>query len=270
MMMKFVKLSFVASALAAIAVAPAQIGELFFTSYEAPEGYVIGQHPAGVQGWAAGSGGTTAPILVSGNIAHGAGNQSLAFDNTTGVSFYSVRRDLAGWTAASGNPIEVSTMLWIDPSTEANRIYGIYMGSGVTSTLGGTVLGLTIDGAGRVRGGTTWGSTYTAAGQWAQLDPGTYLGRWLTLTLGFNPATGAKTATIQRLGGANPSISNTWFGGAAPMNVNLGTDYFATTDRMGVAYFDDLHIVAVPEPGTMAALGLGALALLRRRRSKKS
>jgi hypothetical protein len=269
MMMNFVKLSLAASALAVVAMAPAQ-GTLYFTSFEPPT-YTAGMHPAGVDGWAAGSGGTTAPIQVSTNIAHGAGNQSLAFDNTTGVSFYSVRRDLAGYNAAQGYPLEVSVQLWMDPQvTQANRIYGLYFGSAVTSTLGGTIQGLTIDGAGNIRGGTTWGATYTNSGLFATADPGTFLGRWLTLTLGYNPNTGEKTGRISGLGGATPSYSMSWFGGAAPMNVQLGTDYFATTDRAGIGYFDDLKIVAVPEPGTMAALGLGALALIRRRRNKKS
>jgi hypothetical protein len=261
-----IRLFALSAALATAAVAPA-MGTLYFTGFEAPP-YPAGSHPNGIDGWAAGSGGVGAPISVSTDRSHGAGWQSLKMDNSSLESFYSVRRGLAGWTAASGQPLKVSVQLWVDGTTRNNRLYGLYFGSGATSTLGGTVLGVTIDGAGRIRGGTGWSSTYTDTGLFATAAQGTYLNRWLTVTLGFNPTTGAKTASIAGFGGTTYEYSNTWFGGSAPGNINLGTDYFADLERTGTGYFDDLHVAAVPEPGTLAALVLGAAAFGARRRRR--
>lgn len=62
---------------------------------------------------------------------------------------------------------------------------------------------------------------------------------------------------------------------AAPIpGGRFGSSYTVDTLVMGsgltsvtnTGYFDDFSVQAVPEPGTMAALGLGAMAILRRKR----
>lgn len=68
--------------------------------------------------------------------------------------------------------------------------------------------------------------------------------------------------------------------GAGSMALTAGTQYFAVTtsfDNAGAGNYSNaigggpgtVVAGAVPEPGTMAALGLGAAALLRRRRNRK-
>lgn len=50
-------------------------------------------------------------------------------------------------------------------------------------------------------------------------------------------------------------------------NLRVKLEDFAGSDPVaGNAYFDNISVQAVPEPTTMAALGLGALAMLRRRK----
>lgn len=44
-------------------------------------------------------------------------------------------------------------------------------------------------------------------------------------------------------------------------------DYINSGGTAGDAFFDDVTVEAVPEPASLAALAIGALALLRRRRS---
>ncbi len=228
---------------------------LYATGFEPPV-YTLGDSVNGVDGWANASGsGASATI----SDMQALDTQSLQFDNSGSFnSFYSVRRELPTYNGV----VEASVRLYVDQSTEANRLYGVYFGSSPTSTLGGTILGLTISGAGDIRGGTSWGSTYQNTGIFATADPGTHLGRWLTVTLSY--ANGDGTIAISGLDGPNSSFSANFTGVTAPANLNLGADWVTSADRAGIAYFDNLEIV--PAPGALALLGLGGLAAARRRR----
>ncbi len=230
-----------------------QAQTLYSTGFEPPL-YTDGSSVHGVDGWSNGSG-SGAGMLVS-SLQYSSGTQSLRMDNSsTSNSFYSVRRTgIEGWLPAMG-PLSVSIDLFVDSSTQANRLYGIYLGSLATSTLGGTVLGVTIGGDGSIRGGTTWAATYSS-GLFATANPSTFLDRWITLNLTYDPDTGVKSATLSGFSDASV-YSNSWTGGAAPANLNLGTDYFDTVNRAGIGYFDNLVIAAVPEPTTIALCGLG-------------
>lgn len=70
---------------------------------------------------------------------------------------------------------------------------------------------------------------------------------------------GADTRTVS-LGG-NVVSTGSWTGGTGALNVGA-IDLFG--NGAGNVYYDDLALV--PEPATMAALAVGALALLRRRK----
>ncbi len=47
-------------------------------------------------------------------------------------------------------------------------------------------------------------------------------------------------------------------------------DLYADSSQSGFVFYDDLHVSQVPEPSTFALLGLGGLALLARRRSRRA
>lgn len=232
---------------------------LYSTSFEPPD-YVAGVGVNGVDGWANGSG-SGASQTVSTMMAH-SGTQSLEWSNINNLSFYSVRRALPVYS----DYIEASVKLYIDGGrTQANRLYGIYFVSTATSTMGGTRLGVTVGGDGVVRGGNTWSSTYSGGGI-GTAAAGTYADRWLTLKLQYNVTTGNGTVTVSGFGGAQGDIGTTVAVTPGVLGLNIGSDYFATTDYAGIAYMDDLNVV--PEPASMIALGLGAAALIARKRRK--
>jgi hypothetical protein len=241
--------------------ASADAATFYSTSFEAPT-YPAGSSVHGIDGWnnASGSG---ASQTVSTDVAwHG--SQSLQFNNTSLLSFYSVRRAMPAYQP---DAFSASVKLYIDGSTQDNRLYGLYLTSGATSTLGGTVLGLTIGGDGAVRAGKTWSMTYGNPGLIGFADPGTYLDRWLTIDLTFDPATAIGTASISGFAGPNPSISQSFTAVTAPLGLNLGSDYFATSNHAGIGYFDSLVIAALPSPGALALLGLAGLLGVHRRRA---
>jgi hypothetical protein len=256
----------VALTVALLATAGAQA--VYSTGFEAPlygTGSVVGQ-----DNWAAGSGVGAGQGVID-TFAQ-SGSQSLMWDTGTALtSFYSVRHAFDGQNGAiaAGTPLEISTWFYVDPASGPDRLTGLYATNSGVGTLGSTSLGLTIDGDGGVRAGTTWAATYTAVP--LHTDPA-LVGGWIRAVLTYD-GIGGGAALYD--GGANllwstsfaaVTLGNSNGAGLASWNINLGFDYVGTVDRLGKSYVDDLVIRVVPEPASALALGLGLLLLAGRRR----
>ncbi len=251
--------------LAAAGVAHAQV--IYSTGFESPTfapGSINGQG-----GWVNGSS-AGATQSISGAFAR-SGSQSLQWDNSAAVSFYSVRRPFDGQDGAisAATPLEISTWLYITPNTQSDRLYGIYANNTGTGTLGTIALGMTIGGDGTVRAGTAWVDTYSGAGLF---QDAALVGDWVRLVLTYD-GTGGSAAIFDSANNnlfstnfAAVSLANTNANGASTWGVNLGSDYNALTNRAGIGYMDDFEVRIIPAPGTALALTVGLLAATRRRR----
>ena len=255
-------LTSVAAALAAAA--SSQAATIYSTSFETPT-YTAGSTVAGVDGWTAGSGGGASQTVSTAFAS--SGTQSLVFDNTgTNNSFYSAVHQLGAFAPST---LTLSVDVYIPSTNGADRSAEIEFSTG---TLGSGVLGISIDGAGEIRMGTSWAALYSTTVIAATAPAGTYANRWLTATLTFNPATAAGTVALSGFGGTTPSYSASYTGVTTPTNVNLGSDYIGTTARAGQIGFDRLSLVtAVPEPSTWALMvlaGVTGLGVTLRRRAR--
>lgn len=165
---------------------------------------------------------------------------------------------------APATPLNISAWMFVDPTTGADRLYGLYAMNSSTSTLGGTNLGLTLAGDGAIRAGTTWGATY---GTPLATVP-SVVGNWVRVLLSYD-GTGGGAAVYDGMANllwsttfASVTLSNA--NGAGQWGINLGTDYDGTTARAGRGYHDDLDVRVVPEPASILALACAALLLRRR------
>jgi hypothetical protein len=239
---------------------------VYVTSFENPPfvpGSINNQ-----DGWVNGSGTGQSQAIVD-TFAR-TGTQSLRWDNTGSLSsFYSVRHAFDGQAGAitPATPLELSVWMYIEPTSQLNRLYGLYATNSGIGTLGSTVLGITISGTGDVRAGTSWSSTYSGPVLYTNAG---LVGAWAKVLLRYDGTGGSAAVydsasnllwstafTTVNLSNANGTGVNSW-------NINLGTDYVTTTNHLGMAYMDDLSVVVVPEPAALLLLTLGGLALRRR------
>jgi hypothetical protein len=218
--------------------APAQV--LYSSGFEAP-----GFNPGALHnqsGWFAVNGYNVSTARAK------TGNQSVEWDNEFGTN---ASINFAPYTGTTEVMAEVS--LWIDTAgASTERSFGLTLWSGNS-----LLIGMSVNSAGLVRASDNIANLYTGAGVG---NIGSSTGRWLDLGLRYTP--GATSAIVEV---ESFSTSVAIAGASSITIVGLFSDYDNAPTRTK-GYYDDLSVQAVPEPATMTALALGAMALLRRRR----
>ncbi len=182
------------------------------------------------------------------------GSKSVRFD--TGPAAGS---NWGWWDPLTYNPVTnankiLKSTIWIHYN-EDNSVADSFFGLDMYSPAVTRVALAQISSAGLVQGSVAAGSITTFAGltanknQWNRLDVTLNYNSGL-MSVALNGTTSATTLSLA-------SVATT---------VIDDVDLVSRATGFEVGHFDDLSIQAVPEPGTMAALGLGAAALLRRRK----
>ncbi len=235
--------------------------DIFYTAdFESPM-FNPGQSVHAIDGWFNGSNAGQGHSVSEGQSF--SGSQSLKFDNTAFNSFSSVRRALPEYE----DELHASVRVYLDGATQANRMYGMYLVDQPLGAMGDTALGLSIGGDGTIRAGTEWADTNSDEGIIGTASPGSYLDRWLEISLSVETDL-ATTVQISGFAGGG-TVSADFLLNAMPLGLNLGADWADTTQRSGIGYFDDLVVSSqtIPAPGALALLGLAGLVSARRRRN---
>jgi hypothetical protein len=226
------------------------------TGWEPPT-YVLG---SGTQqnwvfggGWSIVSSTTTTP--------NGFGQQMVRIAPTSGTSATNLSNSIGGISGAvyGTGAWTISTKIQVATSANSNREFGL----SVIGTLDlSSKAQITIQQNGTVRG--TVGDTVIRSNVGTLTAP--FLDQWIDMSITIDMATRTKTAVV------NGQTFNLGTYGTISSSQNISEIRFfstgsASTD-LGNAYFDDFAINPVPEPATLTALGLGAVAMLRRRNKK--
>ena len=191
------------------------------------------------------------------NVTFSGGVYTLAFD---------FNGDFTGNLPTSDNLGSVS----LQPSATADYFQTIYQWGSNTATASGfnANIGHWTSAGGTGGAGIAFDSPGTA---WTNLS----LNHWYHQTVSWSFTTGLITdTTLQDLtagGGLNDFQPTGWYlsGGANDtLGQALPTDvrFFASGGAGDIMGYDNLNVAPAPEPATMALLGMGALALIRKRR----
>lgn len=238
----------------------AQAGIVYQTSFERP-GHTVGvlpqfpPNPAVQDNWFQVDGNI---FSVTNNVAR-SGSQSVTANTTNqpNASRWALRSTPLDGSLAQNNIIESSVWVRLDPNDNANRLsragIDIYDASGVNRI---AALGIQSDGVLRAIDGVSSVS---------DLATGLTLGEWykLTITVVFSTKKVQFSLNDNLLGfGAHDAVD---FGDADLWMIGFKPNPDTAPGIGHQAYFDDYSIAAIPAPGTLALVGLGAIAVRRRR-----
>jgi len=219
------------------------------TSFEAAEGFTTGALDS-QNGWNALGGFSVVDTIAK------SGTQSVEWDGSDGAWF--------AWASIPGGysgaeEVTGSVSIFLDPaSATVDRVYGLALWNDFD-----LVVGITLCSDGTIRGGPTTSDLWDGSGI------GTYsssaIGAWIDISLAYIPG---ETTAMAKVGNnsfaldATPASNLTDF--------DLYSDYVDDFDSSSIAYYDNYRVGTpnpVPEPVSMAVLGVGLLVLSRRKKA---
>ncbi len=266
--------------LAALALAAAASADVdFSTGFDAPD-YTAGSPVVGQAGWVAGTGSALEGVVSTDRSL--SGGQSLRIDSLD-ANRYSSGVGFASGPPAQNRYLTAYADIFVE-SAEPGRYFGIGFGINpnpnvVTPREGNARIVIALDGQG-LRGGTGLFESYNSetGGLFQARAASDFVGRWINVRIvadrsrttdnvaftfsGLGTSGGTSTTTFVR----SQDFGTGSFGHGQVVSSIVGN----SKGDDGVAYIDNLRFNAgaapVPEPASLAALGLGALAVVRRRR----
>ncbi|MCW5941163.1 MAG: PEP-CTERM sorting domain-containing protein [Fimbriimonadaceae bacterium] len=179
-------------------------------------------------------------------------------------TLYSFESDLQGWADLAGDPV-ITLAQSTTGATNGTQAMSITWSGGFgwigTSSTAGAVE-TALHGANQILMDITVDPGFVGQSNWANMlvayNDGSYGWRQTGTSTTIPTAAGLHTVSVDVSAIQAPNLSNPWF------QVFIGVNSANAGPR--TMYVDNIR--AVPEPASFIALGVGALALLRRRRAR--
>ncbi len=231
---------------------------------------------SGQNGWVAGSGTANLPQVT--NNASLSPNQSvLLATGTSGSAFVSSGRSFAAGTPTANTRIlSASANIFVQNIAGADRYFGIGFATSTTPIATGGRALIALGGNGLRGGAGSYASFNSLTGGLLQArTTADFFGRWITVLMVADRGLTTNNVTFKFSGlGTSGGAATETFTRSADLtgigitNLQIVSDYGTTSTVQGSAFVDNVRFAAtpVPEPASMVALGLGAAAMLRRRR----
>ncbi|MDI9641281.1 PEP-CTERM sorting domain-containing protein [Kamptonema cortianum] len=228
----------------AATVSPAALAFSYTTSFESP-GFAPGGPLNGQSSWVT----TGSAFTVQTGLAR-TGSQSVIWSNAGGAS------GSFGWIPFSAGTVDALTSVWINISSNSAPdsnfgLAGFFSGASESARL-------VFDRNGDVRGTLNSGSTTLSV----LGNVGTVVDQWVEVKLSIDTVSKGVSGSVKGVNFALGSLTNA----TGILDVDLYRAVNGSSTAAAFAAFDDYSVAPVPEPATLIAASIAALAVARRRR----